>query len=309
MNEIGVDGGAYRIVLSREIGDGFYAVNQIDAARAEFHDMLHLLEQDKQPAETPYAARVRLHLCDLAAGTPLVTDDDADAAEWEALRRTGYGLTVLNTAHRRIQRDARRGRPDLCWHTVTSLGILPQDISPNTPLPHTLAVLAGSLFAGRQLDVLGPLLLDFRTRMDAIGHRFFKLHAHAMLIHFYVVQRQSKAALLELHSLLTDLEPGGFLRIVLDLPALHPLLNKVDTPFAARLAALVYGNSPASAVVSLAERRVLEQFAVGGSAAQIAERLHLSTETVRSHIKSIYAKLDAHDRAHAVERAREMGIL
>jgi len=309
MDEIGVDAGSYRIVLDREIGDGLYAVDQIDAARAEFHEMLRLLERDKPPAETPYVARVRLQLCDLADDAPLDIDDAADDAEWDALRRAGYGLTVLNTAHRRIQRDIRRSRPELCWRTVESLGVLPPDLTPSTPLPHTLAVLAGAVASGRYFDILGARLVQFRDHMDAIGHHFFKLHAHALLVHLLVAQRRSKDAAAELRTLLADLEPGGFIRIVLDLPAIHPLLREIKTPFAARLYALAQGRSSASSVISPAERRVLEQFSVGGSTAQIAERLFLSAETVRTHIKNIYAKLEVRDRARALDRAREMGLM
>jgi LuxR family maltose regulon positive regulatory protein len=311
MDQIGIEVGAFRINLSHEFGDGLYAMNQIDAARAEYYGLLRIFDQDAPPGATPYIARVRLHLCDLAAAVPLAiddaADDAADDAEWDSLRRRGYGLTVLNTAFRRIQRDMLRGRPDLCWRTVTSLGILPPDLSTSTPLPHTIAVLAGALFSGRHLEILGPLLTDFRARMDAIGHHSFKLHAHALLVQLHLAQRQPKTALVELRALLADLEPGGFIRIVLDLPLLHPLLPDIDTPFAARLAAMV--NATRAAAISPAEQRVLEQFATGGRSADIAASLHLSIETVRSHIKSIYAKLDARTRAQALERARAKGLI
>jgi len=309
MDETGFDAGAFRILLGRELGDALYAMNEIDAARDEFIGLQNLIRRHEPAAETPYTAQVRLQLCDLAAGSLLEIDDDADDDEWNALRRRGYGLTVLNTALRRIQRDMRRSRPDLCWRTVTSLGVLPSSLTPATPLPHTLAILAGAVFAGRDLDVVSAQLVDFRARMNSIEHRFFKLYAHALIVNLHAGQRRLNAARIELRNLLTELEPGGFMRIVLDLPALHPFLRGIDTPFAARLHAIAQGNLPAQVVISPAERRVLEQFAVGGSAARIAENLFLSVETVRSHIKTIYAKLDAHDRTQALEKAREMGIL
>ena len=42
---------------------------------------------------------------------------------------------------------------------------------------------------------------------------------------------------------------------------------------------------------------------------KIAEALTISVNTVRTHIKSIYGKLDVHSRGEAVERARELGLV
>jgi len=37
--------------------------------------------------------------------------------------------------------------------------------------------------------------------------------------------------------------------------------------------------------------------------------LVISVNTVRSHVKSIYAKLDVHSRYKALARAKELGLL
>jgi DNA-binding NarL/FixJ family response regulator len=45
---------------------------------------------------------------------------------------------------------------------------------------------------------------------------------------------------------------------------------------------------------------VLEELAMGTSTEDIASKLHVSPHTVRTHIKNILRKLEAHTRAHAV---------
>jgi LuxR family maltose regulon positive regulatory protein len=66
---------------------------------------------------------------------------------------------------------------------------------------------------------------------------------------------------------------------------------------------------PPREVLSDGEQRVLRYLPSHLSAPEIASELHLSVNTVRTHIKHIYAKLDSHDRAGAVARAVELGLL
>jgi LuxR family maltose regulon positive regulatory protein len=55
------------------------------------------------------------------------------------------------------------------------------------------------------------------------------------------------------------------------------------------------------------ERAVVACLADGLTIAQIAGRLFISTNTVKSHVRSAYRKLDASSRAEAVDRARALG--
>jgi LuxR family transcriptional regulator, maltose regulon positive regulatory protein len=54
---------------------------------------------------------------------------------------------------------------------------------------------------------------------------------------------------------------------------------------------------------------VLRYLPTNLSAPQIAAELSVSTSTVKIHLRSLYAKLGAHCRAGAVERARALGLL
>lgn len=57
------------------------------------------------------------------------------------------------------------------------------------------------------------------------------------------------------------------------------------------------------------ELAVLRLLAAGLSRPEIARELFVAESTVRSHVKNIYAKLDAHRRREAVDKARGMGLL
>ena len=61
--------------------------------------------------------------------------------------------------------------------------------------------------------------------------------------------------------------------------------------------------------LSMREVEVLAQVAGGRSNKMIAAHMGISEETVKTHMKSILAKLDANDRTHAVTIALKRGIL
>ena len=61
--------------------------------------------------------------------------------------------------------------------------------------------------------------------------------------------------------------------------------------------------------LSDAELRVVGYLPSNLTAAEIASELVVSTNTVRTHMRHIYAKLDAHTRSEAVARARELGLV
>jgi ATP/maltotriose-dependent transcriptional regulator MalT len=54
---------------------------------------------------------------------------------------------------------------------------------------------------------------------------------------------------------------------------------------------------------------VLREVANGNTNAEVGERLHISEATVKTHLIHIYDKLGVSDRAAAVARAYEKGIL
>jgi LuxR family transcriptional regulator, maltose regulon positive regulatory protein len=68
-------------------------------------------------------------------------------------------------------------------------------------------------------------------------------------------------------------------------------------------------DAPLRDELSEAEVRVVRYLPSNLTASEIASELVVSTNTVRTHMRHIYAKLGAHTRSEAVARAREVGLV
>ena len=126
-------------------------------------------------------------------------------------------------------------------------------------------------------------------------------------------------------------QPKGYPRLFLDegeplarlLPGLLPGLS--DEPLLSyvqdRLTAFGGGggseraypaprpSAPLIEPLSERERDVLKLVAAGLATEEVAQELVISIGTVRTHLKHIYGKLDAHNRVQAVERARVLNLV
>lgn len=61
--------------------------------------------------------------------------------------------------------------------------------------------------------------------------------------------------------------------------------------------------------ISPRELAVLHELAAGRSNKEIAAALHVSPNTIKTHVARLYEKLGASRRTEAIARARELGIL
>lgn len=78
-------------------------------------------------------------------------------------------------------------------------------------------------------------------------------------------------------------------------------------PMSANIAKMVvhsFQRSPESPLTRR-ETEILEQIADGKTRSRIASEMFIDLETVKSHLKNIYAKLDVHSRADAIKMARQ----
>ena len=62
-------------------------------------------------------------------------------------------------------------------------------------------------------------------------------------------------------------------------------------------------------VLTARELEVLQLAAQGNSVPQIAKRLILSHDTVKTHFRHVYSRLDVHDRATAVAQGLRLGLI
>ena len=118
-------------------------------------------------------------------------------------------------------------------------------------------------------------------------------------------------------------EPDGALLWFLLHPApglleRHARQRTAHAALLAQIRDLLAGNRPAPPAgaqqpplepLSKTEIRVLRYLPTHLSAREIAAELSVSTSTVKTHLRNLYAKLSAHSRTEAVEQARTLGLL
>jgi LuxR family transcriptional regulator, maltose regulon positive regulatory protein len=103
----------------------------------------------------------------------------------------------------------------------------------------------------------------------------------------------------------------------------HARQHAAHAPLIAEILGLLAGETPASPAAGLSsagprplleplsksELRVLRYLPSHLSAPEIANELRVSANTVKTHLRHLYAKLGAHRRDEVVDRARALGLL
>ena len=100
-------------------------------------------------------------------------------------------------------------------------------------------------------------------------------------------------------------EAEGFLPHTPGAVMLHELLDEAS----ARVEAFVESSVLTPSSLTTAELRVLHLLPTHLSFREIAERLYVSSNTVKTQAHAVYRKLDASSRSEAVENARARGLL
>jgi LuxR family maltose regulon positive regulatory protein len=248
--------------------------------------------------------------------------------EAEPLYNTDFSPAVRPVAALRARVQIARGEVDAAERWAADRGLTPEDeLTYVCEFEHiTLArtLLARSAAAGgdRRSDDGTVGLLDRLLTAAEQGHRAGSAVEILVLL---AVARQARGDAARageaLDEALSRAEPEGYVRLFVDAgPTLAPLLRSVASQGRARGHArrVLAGTDGAGPVgpsrsglvdeLSARELDVLRLLRTDLSGPEIARELTVSMNTLRTHNKSIYAKLGATSRREAVRRATDLGL-
>jgi LuxR family maltose regulon positive regulatory protein len=183
---------------------------------------------------------------------------------------------------------------------------------------------------GRPNDVVEPLQRWLRAARSA-GNRGQALELQVLWSHALATRGDARAAHAALGEALAQAQPEGWIRVFLDEG--EPMARLLERAARGRsgtagyarglLAALARSGGWQVTHVAAAgpirgevlvtplgkrEREILALIADGLSNSEIAERLVITTATVKTHINNLYGKLGARSRIDAINRARRVGL-
>ena len=205
-----------------------------------------------------------------------------------------------------------------------------RDLDPNTASPgarreREYLLLARALIARGRAAQAQPLLARLLLSAEAGGRRGTALEAlclQAVARHLEGSTQQAHEALRRALEFAGD---EGWVRVFVDLgPPMRHLLARAAAADAGgevvKGLLVAFGEAPpakatASAVRPLAEPiherelDVLRCIAAGMSNPEIAAQLYLSPNTVKTHVRNLYGKLEVQKRSQALRRARELGLI
>jgi LuxR family maltose regulon positive regulatory protein len=214
-----------------------------------------------------------LHAATLAGDGTLVQDGLDDLTDTE--RNRGEVREVV--AERALAEGDGRG----------ALAALEPTVKETTEVHHGLVLIRSLLF-----NALAHSLLAEEPEAQASVERALDLaEPDGLIIPFLWVDCRD---LLERHPR-HHTSHGAFLTMILD----------------ALSGRSVERGRPGSPDVDLSETelRVLRFLPTNLTAGEIASEIYVSVNTVKTHMRNIYTKLNAHSRGEAVECARELGLL
>ena len=255
---------------------------------------------------------------------------------WEKHARFPWSLSTIRAY--RVQIQLAQG--DLAaveqWTQAREhiAGSLPLEQTPNLPLLHQqeeALLLARVRIAQKREKAALEGLLPWKEKAQAQGRQRSVLEIQILEALAHFSQREHAQAKSSLLQALKLAQPQNFQRIFLDEGSamealLRTLLSELRDPsLLTFVRTLLRGFSqdvevqPRQEVskgdllllepLSEQELRVLRLLVVGRSNPEIADALIISLNTVKTHVQSLYRKLDVHNRVEAGEVARRLSLL
>ena len=215
----------------------------------------------------------------------------------------------------------------LQWAQERGLSV---DDQPNDMRELEYVALAHIHIAQGKLDEADLLLQRLIDNATAAGRAYMLIEMRLLRILIFTLRSDTAAALHELKLTLALAEPGGFIMMFVSKGNhVAELLNEIltvkkrDHDAAKTGFSLSYAQKIGSAFkagrppivddlldpISDRELEVLHLVAAGLSNKEIAAKLFISLNTVKTHTKNINSKLGVNSRTRAVARAKELGLL
>jgi LuxR family maltose regulon positive regulatory protein len=190
--------------------------------------------------------------------------------------------------------------------------------------------LAHIFIAQNKLEDADHLLQRLIESAEAGDHVYMMIEMRLCRLTIFMLKAETISAMAELQAALALAEPGGFMMIfvskgkpVAELLEKFVAVNKRDHDPCKAGFSLSYAKKILSAFkaaippksgglldpISERELEVLHLIAVGLSNREIADKLFISLNTVKTHTKNLNSKLDVNSRIKAVARAKELGLL
>lgn len=243
-------------------------------------------------------------------------------------------IALLYEHERLLLLSNRRWEAQACVQRIAQAGaaVAAAATPADDPLASAVDTLCG--LSRAHLDLAEGRLSEAASCFDtqsrhAVEHGDYQLalHCKGSLALAKAAQADFPAALAALTACIELAAPADFRSSVLDLgPAMHGLLktlhgavatsslSPVATAFLGSLVATLTDGAkpgtPASQIgLSGRERDILMLLAEEKSNKEISRMLNIAPETVKSHIKHIFGKLEVNKRAHAVRRAQSLRLL
>jgi LuxR family maltose regulon positive regulatory protein len=239
----------------------------------------------------------------------------------------GFFPDVQPIPAQRARLRIRQGRLLDAWEWARDHAV-PQVDDPSYLDEYDQLTLVRLLLAQHRVDRDPARLVDAKKRLDRLaagasgrgrGGSLVEIGMLRSLVH--EARGHRVAALSELGTTLEAAVTAGYVRLFLDEgEPMHHLLKLAETlpqagDHARRLGRAAYRQpsapsvTPDSEALSERELEVLRLLGTTLSGPEIAARLFVSVNTLRTHTKHIFTKLDVNTRRAAVSRAAELGLV
>jgi len=282
-----------------------------------------------------FQARLRLACGDMAGALEMIRQAESLPPAYQIATKYGESIAVCRARLMLAQATSAVGGTRKRLFEALESWVIARDLSADGPirtLDHEIEYLlwVRLLIAQGRPDQALRLLARLLATAEEYGRTGRAIEILALQVLAYQAFGDAGQALAALEQALTLAEPGGYVRTFVDegkpmfelLRSLGARRSVVDTGYVSTLldafgpagtADIVTEPEPEPGHLPLEpltqrEMQVLRLLRTDLSVPEIAQELHISVNTVKTHVKRVYSKLDAHSRYEAIVRAEGLGL-